>query len=105
MGQKYNPVEGRISGAEYMAFSDENKEAYITGLLDGVRASRLLTTRRANFDTFDNFLCQLSIEDVISIIDIRLNKHPEVRDLALNEIFMYCISGEIESLSNDDGSL
>ena len=101
MGQKYNPVEGRISGNEYLSFSDEDKKLYITGLLDGVRASRLLTTERANLDTFDNFLCQLSIEDVIAIIDIRLNAHPEVRELPLNEIFMHCISGEIESMGEE----
>ena len=103
MGQKDNPVEGRISGTEYIAFSDENKKAYITGLLDGIRASRLLTTDRANFDIYDKFLCQLTLDEVIFIIERRLIAHPEVLPLPLNEIFMYCISAELDSLSKEGG--
>jgi hypothetical protein len=98
VGQRYNPVEGRISGNEYLSFSGENKKAYITGLLDGVRASRMLTTERANFDIFDNFLCQLTPDDVMAIIEIKLKAYPEVQRLPLNETFMFCISGEIDSL-------
>lgn len=98
-----NPVEGRISGIEFMAYTSEAKKTYITGLLDGIRASRLLTTDRANFDIYDKFLCQLTLYEVIFIIERRLKAHPEVLSLPLNEIFMYCISAELESLSKEGG--
>ena len=95
MGQKDNPVKGRISGTEYLALPDENKKAYITGLLDGIRASRMLTTKRANLYIYDSFLCQLTPEAIIDLIQQKLAAHPGITDLPFNEIFLYCISAEI----------